>query len=135
MAGKFSNVRDECLEFAHALDTLLARRRKEIRDGQPLRVAWFQEYGHRSWTQEECDLVAYSSYPDLRKGKIAKPPSKEKVMAIGNYLECTLEERNRLLLAANHAPIQPYLDRELLIPILRIAQSIAEYLPLPSYVI
>lgn len=135
MADKFRNVREGCREFACVLDKLLTRRRQEIREGGLPRTAWLNEYGYRTWTQEECDLVGYTSYPDLRKGKIAKPPSREKVMEIANYLECTLEERNRLLLAADHPPVQPYLTGETLAPVLQIAQSISEYLPLPSYVI
>ncbi len=135
MSEKFHSVRPQCLEFARTLDKLLLRRRTEIKQGQPPRSAWFHEYGNRTWTQEECDIIGYSSYPDLRKGKIAKPPSHDKVMSLSNYLECTVEERNKLLLAANHAPIQPYLIGDDLEPVLRIARSITEYLPLPSYVI
>jgi len=73
------------------------------------------------------DMV-YSSYKQMRRGRITRPPRREVVIDLADYLDCTIEERNRLLVAANFPPIDPYLTgkslEECLLPTIEIAQSL-----------
>jgi len=56
-------------------------------------------------------------------------------MEIADYLNCTLDERNRLLVAAELAPISPYLSGELLERVLQVAISVAQNLAMPAMII
>ena len=58
----------------------------------------------------DAEGVPYSSYKAPLKGSIRRPPRRAVVLAIADYLECTLAERNRLLVAPQYAPQQPYLS-------------------------
>ncbi len=127
-------IHPECEAFVLWVETLLERRRGELRQpAAPGRLA--SDWGPRSWTRTELEDMVYSSYKQMRKGRITRPPRREVVMELADYLECTLEERNRLLLAAGAAPIAPYLTGAELEAALRIATSVAEQLPIPSVII
>jgi hypothetical protein len=56
-------------------------------------------------------------------------------MQIADYLECTLEQRNTLLLAGGYAPEKYLLEAEGLEKVLAIAVDTIAYLPLPAFVI
>ena len=56
-------------------------------------------------------------------------------MDIADYLNCTLEERNRLLIAAHAIPVSPYLTGEKLEEFLRITRPVARSLIMPATII
>lgn len=79
--------------------------------------------------------MVYASYKPMRQGRITRPPRREKVMEIADYLDCTLDERNDLLIAAECAPVEVYLTGTALSTPLRIATEIANAIQLPAIVI
>ena len=96
---------------------------------------WSRDSWPREWTASELRDAVYSSYLALRNGKLKRPPPPHTVMEIADYLECNLEERNRLLLAARYAPVPPFLSGDMLQCVVNTMREVTEYLPLPSYVI
>ncbi len=127
-------IHPDCQAFVLCVESLLERRRAELRRpaaGALPANAW----GPRSWFRTELEDMVYSSYKQMRKGRITRPPRREVVMELADYLECTLEERNRLLLAAGAAPIAPYLTGAELHAALRIATGVAEQLAIPAVII
>jgi hypothetical protein len=134
--GLFDRTAPECRDFAVVVEELLARRRREAAQRRPPRRGRApQRWGPKRWTREELCDVAYSSYKALLKGSIRRPPRRAVVLAIADYLECTLTERNRLLVAAQYTPQQPYLTGAALTAALARAQETADYVPLPAYVV
>jgi hypothetical protein len=71
----------------------------------------------------------------MRQGHITRPPRREIVMAIADYFNCTLLERNRLLLAAHTFPVEVFLTGPELEQALAVAKDIARTLPMPAMVI
>jgi hypothetical protein len=129
-------IHPDCDAFVQCVETLLDRRRAGLRNPGPAAALQpASDWGPRSWSRTELEDMVYSSYKQMRKGRITRPPRREVVMELADYLECTLEERNRLLLAAGAAPIAPYLTGADLDAALRIATSVAEQLTIPSVII
>ncbi|WP_298402756.1 hypothetical protein [uncultured Chloroflexus sp.] len=67
--------------------------------------------------------------------EVKKPPSRDIVMTIADYLECDLTEGNRLLMTAHHDPIQPYRSGEALATFVQVARKVMQFVPLPVYTI
>ncbi len=67
--------------------------------------------------------------------EVKKPPSRDIVMTIADYLACDLTERNRLLMTAHHDPIQPYRSGEALATFARVVRKVMRFVPLPAYTI
>lgn len=134
MAKLFDRIAPDCRELALVIEELLARRRQDAaqhRQRSAARTA--DDWWPKEWTRDElCDVV-YSSYKALLKGAIRRPPRRQVVMEIADYLECSLEERNRLLVAARYAPEQPYLQGAQLETALGVAQTVIDALPLPAH--
>ena len=123
-----------CRDFVGVVEDLLARRRADLHPAA--QASWNHDgWGPRMWTRTELEDIVYSSYKQMRRGRITRPPRREIVMDIADYLGCTLDERNRLLLAADAAPIAPYLTGAELQAVIRIAQEVAEPLPMPAIII
>lgn len=122
-------IHQDCQDFVDCVEALLERRRQ----AGPRRAA--SDWGPRSWTRTELEDMVYSSYKQMRKGRVTRPPRRETVMEIAGYLDCTLEERNRLLIAAGAAPIAPYLTGSSLDELLRVACAVAAALPIPAVII
>jgi hypothetical protein len=132
---QLSNVHPDCHNFVIVVEELLRRRQQEIYD-EPRYQKWYHDdWGPRTWTRTEMEDMVYSSYKQMRQGRITRPPRREVVMDIADYLNCTIEERNRLLLSANIAPIDPYLTGEALEERLQPTIEIAEALAMPATVI
>ncbi|GAB4178251.1 MAG: hypothetical protein Fur005_40470 [Roseiflexaceae bacterium] len=123
-------VHPECREFVITVEELLERRRREH-----ISTVAQDDWWPRSWHRTELEDTVYSSYKQMRQGRVTRPPRREMVMAIADYLSCTLVERNRLLLAAHTAPISPYLTGDKLAELLPIATSVARQLSIPAMVI
>jgi hypothetical protein len=134
--GLFDRTAPACRDFAVVVEELLARRRGEAAQTRPPRQGWPRAtWEPKRWTREELCDVAHSSYKALLKGSIRRPPRRAVVLAIADYLECTLAERNRLLVAAQYAPQQPYLTGADLTAVLALAQETVDYVRLPAYVV
>jgi MmyB-like transcription regulator ligand binding domain len=134
--GPFDRTAPECRDVAVVVEELLARRRGEAAQPRPpWRGCAPRRWGPKRWTREELCDDAYSSYKALLKGSIRRPPRRAVVLAIADYLKCTLAERNLLLVAAQYAPQQPYLTGVALTAALALAQETVDYVPLPAYVV
>jgi PAS domain-containing protein len=128
-------VHPECREFVAVVETLLERRRQELTLAVPGSPWDDSDWGVRAWTRTELEDMIYSSYKPMRQGRVTRPPRREIVMEIADYLDCTLEERNQLLVAAGTTPVTPYLTGEKLAEVLEVAISVASALPLPAIII
>lgn len=132
---KFDMIHPDCLDFVVTVEELLNRRQKEL-DRNSLVPSWdYDMWGPRAWTRTEMEDMVYSSYKQMRRGRITRPPRREIVMQIADYLNCTLEERNRLLIAAEIAPLDLYLTGEALDTCLQPTIAVAAAMELPAMVI
>lgn len=131
-----SKVYPACRDFVLVVEELLAKRQQDSLLSQRSAVSWREDdWGPRTWTRTELEYRVYSSYKQMRNGRITRPPRRETVMEIADYLDCNLEERNRLLVAAELAPISPYLTGASLDTILQVAISVAQNLSMPAMII
>lgn len=71
----------------------------------------------------------------MRQGQITRPPRRQVVMEIADYLNCTLAERNRLLIAASATPVSSYLTGAALDERLTVTREVAESLTTPTIII
>lgn len=82
-------------EVVGEIETLRMKRR--------LTYAHIQHPEHKRFTQEELrDFMP--SYKNWTLGLTYHLPSREQILQIADYLECTMAERNDLLLAAHYLP-------------------------------
>lgn len=131
-----TRVHPECRDFVATVEELLERRRNAQAAGLEYPTQWRQDpWGPRSWHRTELEDMVYSSYKQMRQGRITRPPRREVVMEIADYLNCTLVERNRLLLAAHAAPVSLYLTGDRLDELLPVAIGVARRLNIPAMVI
>ena len=130
-----SKIHPACRNFAIVVEDLLEQRQREVQhNGRS--VAWQEtDWGPRTWTRTELEYMVYSSYKPMRRGRITRPPRRETVMAIADYLDCNLDERNRLLVAAELAPLVPDLGDEALQNVLQVAMGLTHHLAMPAMVI
>ncbi len=129
-------VHPACRNFVDVVESLLVLRQKEAAQVTHSATLWREDdWGPRTWTRTELEYMVYSSYKQMRNGRITRPPRREIVMEIADYLNCNLDERNRLLVAAELAPISHNLSGEALEKVLRVAISVAENLNMPAMII
>lgn len=99
-----ANIHLDCRDFVTVVEELSKRRENEADQIIASYSSWkYDEWGSRMWTGIEFEDMIYSSYKPMRQGGVTCPPCLEIVMDIADYLNCSLEERNRLLLAARNA--------------------------------
>lgn len=125
-------VAPECAEFASLVETLLRRRRS---DPEQRRAAADWGAVPRAWTRDELCDVAYSSYRALLRGAVRRPPRREVVMDIADYLQCTMTERNQLLVAARYAIEHPGPRGAELHKAVDALRTVTDTLPLPAYAV
>lgn len=89
----------------------------------------------KRFTQLELNDEACPTYKNWLIGRSNRLPSRSILMTIADYLECSLSERNDLLLAAQYLPEQPTLEGDALRQALEQAQQIMETLPYPAIVV
>jgi len=131
-----SNIHPACRDFVEVVEALLEQRRSEAEHVNRLGASWrADEWGPRTWTRTEFEDMVYGSYKPMRQGRVTRPPRREIVMDIADYLNCSLEERNRLLLAARATPVTPYLTGAKLEEALQAAIGVVQNLPLPAIII
>ncbi|MNW43060.1 hypothetical protein D3C74_202490 [compost metagenome] len=58
----------------------------------------------KRFTQQELNNEAFPSYKNLLVGRTRRIPDRQRIINIAEYLECTSDERNDLLLAAGYPP-------------------------------
>lgn len=133
MDKTLGSVHPQCRDFVATVEKLLESRRRDLHltGVTPRQDAW----GPRTWTRSEFEDMIYSSYKPMRQGRVTRPPRREIVMDIADYLNCTLEERNRLLVTAQATPVAPYLTGEKLDEVLQVAVGVACSLPMPAIII
>jgi len=102
-------IHPDCREFVEVVEDLLNRRQNNLSNHISTRAWQDNLWGPRTWTRTEMEDMVYSSYKQMRRGRITRPPRREVVIDMADYLDCTIDERNRLLVAANLPPVDPYL--------------------------
>jgi hypothetical protein len=118
------------------VEDLLIRRQQDAIKAQVYGLTWRHDpWGPRTWTRTEMEDMVYSSYKQMRQGRITRPPRRDVVMDLADYLNCTLEERNRLLIAADAPPIAPYLTGDKLDELLQITSAVARGLTMPAMIL
>src|SRR5579883_1116966 len=98
----------------------------------------YREQSHpqlKRFTQQELNDEACPTYKNWLIGRSHRLPSRSMLMQIANYLECSLSERNDILLAAQYLPEQPEWEGDELRQALEQAQQIMETLPYPAIVV
>src|SRR6266700_545232 len=98
----------------------------------------YREQGHpqlKRFTQQELNDEACLTYKNWLIGRSNRLPSRSMLMTIADYLECTLSERNDVLLAAQCLPEQPEREGDELRRALEHAQQLMETLPYPAIVV
>ncbi|MFK7801084.1 MAG: hypothetical protein AB8G95_05610 [Anaerolineae bacterium] len=128
-------IHPDCRNFVTVIDELLRRRQSELAQGDYHQIHFAEEWGPRTWSQTEMEDIVYSSYKQMRRGRITRPPKRTVVMEISDYLNCSMSERNRLLEAAQFAPIDIYITGERLIDLLQPTITVAQALSCPAMVI
>ncbi|GCF10814.1 MmyB family transcriptional regulator [Dictyobacter arantiisoli] len=121
-------------EHAHVLQQLLVaieavriRRQEQYREQRHLQLKRF--------TQQELNDEACPTYKNWLIGRSRRLPERAMLMQIADYLECSLSERNELLLAAQYVPEQPEWESADLQRALEYAQQIMVTLPYPAAVV
>jgi len=129
-------VHPECRAFVAVVEELLERRRQELVSGSLPSQRWqIDDWGPRKWHHTELEDTVYSSYKRMRQGSITRPPRRQIVMDIADYLNCSLAERNRLLLAAHLMPVEPYHTGNELQSLVRLTAEATIHLPMPLMII
>ncbi len=89
----------------------------------------------KRFTQLELNDEACPTYKNWLIGRSHRLPSRSMLMQIADYLECSLSQRNDILLAAQYLPEQPEWEGDALRRALEQAQQIMETLPYPAIVV
>lgn len=106
-----------------------------------LRIARQQEVKERPhpllkrFTQQELTDEACPTYKNLLVGRSQRIPSRQTLMQIADYLECSMAERNNLLLAARYLPESLELTGPELQLTLEQARSLMQTLPYPAMLV
>lgn len=125
-----SSLKDHARVFHQMLNAIEAvryKRQEEYREkGHPL---------HKRFTQQELNDEACPTYKNWLIGRSNRLPERSTLMTIADYLECSLSERNDLLLAAQYLPEQTEWQGAEMQRALEHACQLLEMLPYPSIVI
>ena len=130
-----ANIHPDCHNFVVVVEELLEKRQQSIKDGTQTADPRNDSWGPRIWKRTEMEDMVYSSYKQMRRGRITRPPKREKVVEIANYLNCTLTELNRLLVAAEIIPLDIYVTGQELETLLQPNITVAQSLAMPAMVI
>ncbi len=130
-------VHPDCRDFVTQVEMLLLWRQQETVEGTIKQPVDEQEddWGPRKWHRKELEDMVYSSYKRMRQGHITRPPRREVVLEIADYLHCSFEERNRLLIAAHTLPVEQYLTGPALANMVHEIREVACVLPMPALII
>jgi hypothetical protein len=119
-----SNVLRDTLE---EIEILRLARQEEVRDHpHPLL---------KRFTQQELTDEVCPTYKNLLVGRSQRIPSRQTLMQIADYLECTITQRNDLLLAARYLPESLELKGVELQQALEQARQLMRTLPYPAMLV
>ena len=113
-------------ELLDQIESMRYRRREQWRD-RP------HPEGKR-FSQEELTETVCPTYKNLLKGTSLRLPSRPTVLAIAEYLECTIHETNDLLLAAQYLPEVVELRADEEQAALERARNLIHSLPIPALI-
>ncbi|MEC0174616.1 hypothetical protein P4H83_06995 [Paenibacillus favisporus] len=123
------------------IDTEKSRHRIVMGEIEALRMKRQQQLADRPhpslkrFTQQELNDEAFTSYKNLLVGRTRRIPDRQTIINISEYLECTSDERNDLLLAAGYLPIQTELEGRALERALEWAQQTMMSIPFPAMIV
>ncbi len=89
----------------------------------------------KRFTQQELNDTACSTYKNLLIGRSQRLPDRQMLLDIADYLECTADERNDLLLAAGYVPVPMPLSGRQLEQALDQARALMHQLPYPAMIV
>jgi hypothetical protein len=89
----------------------------------------------KRFTQQELNDEVCGTYKNLLMGRSGRLPERQTLLGIADYLECTSEERNDLLLSAGYVPIPHPLTEQQLERVLDQARSMMHQLPYPAMIV
>ncbi|NUU79135.1 hypothetical protein [Paenibacillus xylanilyticus] len=89
----------------------------------------------KRFTQQELNDEAFPSYKNLLVGRTRRIPNRQTIIHIADYLECSSDERNDLLLAAGYLPIQTEMEGRPLERALEWAHQTMRSIPFPSMIV
>jgi hypothetical protein len=114
-------------DVLHEIERLRIRRQEEVRDcPHPLL---------KRFTQQELTDEACPTYKNWLVGRSRRAPSREHLLQIAEYLECSAVERNNLLLAARYLPESLELTGAELKQALEQARHLMDTLPSPAMMV
>jgi hypothetical protein len=122
-----SHISDVLRDILGEIEALRLRRQEEVRDRPHPRLKRF--------TQQELTDEACPTYKNLLVGRSRRVPSRQSIMQIAHYLECSAAERNTLLLAARYLPENLELEGSQLKQALEQAHHIMGTLPYPAMIL
>ncbi|URJ58879.1 hypothetical protein [Paenibacillus polymyxa] len=123
------------------IDTENSRHKIVMGEIEALRVKRQQKLADRPhpslkrFTQQELNDEAFPSYKNLLVGRTRRIPDRQTIINIAEYLECTSDERNDLLLAAGYLPILTELEGRSLERALEWAQQTMTSIPFPAMIV
>ncbi len=123
-------------EFVRTVDTLLDQRRIETARGMTMPSQWAfgEDFTKRKWTLHEF-MHEFTSYNGIRRGKNRSIPDRRFVEQITQWLNCTRDERSKLLRSVGFAPGDEYLQGEELQQALVPCRRIMNFLPIPALIL
>ncbi|WP_240414935.1 hypothetical protein [Paenibacillus periandrae] len=89
----------------------------------------------KRFTQQELNDEVCGTYKNLLMGRSRRLPERQTLLDIADYLACTSEERNDLLLSAGYVPIPQHLAERQLERVLDQARSMMHQLPYPAMIV
>jgi hypothetical protein len=89
----------------------------------------------KRFTQQELTDEVCPTYKNLLVGRSQRIPSRQTLMQIAKYLECTIAQRNDLLLAARYLPESLELEGSELRQALEQARHLMRTLPYPAMIV
>ena len=122
-----SHTPDVLRDILEEIEVLRIKRQEEVRDRPHPFLKRF--------TQQELTDEACPTYKNLLVGRSQRIPSRQTLMQIADYLECSIESRNNLLLAARYLPESLELEGDALRLTLEQARQLMETLPYPAMLV
>ncbi|GHO93724.1 hypothetical protein KSF_037720 [Reticulibacter mediterranei] len=115
--------------------------RELLEEIEILRIARQQEVRNhphpflKRFTQQELTDEACPTYKNLLVGRSQRIPSRQTLMQIADYLECSMVQRNNLLLAARYLPESLELTGSELQLALKLGKNLMQTLPYPAILV
>ena len=122
-----SHTPDVLRDILEEIEVLRIKRQEEVRDRPHPCLKRF--------TQQELTDEVCPTYKNLLVGRSQRIPSRQTLTQIADYLECSIESRNNLLLAARYLPESLELEGDALRLTLDQARQLMETLSYPAMLV